>query len=206
MALDPDIEEKYVHNSKVMLGSAILLVILILVIILYRSYAHFCARRRRHLFPHTLPATSTSATAPVFNDRLDPTILKSLPTFTFSSAVHRPLQDCAVCLSEFEDGDKGRVLPNCSHAFHCQCIDAWFASHSNCPLCRSPVKRVTTPVEACSIPVSVELAVEVEAGGCSSLPPPVMCPRKPLNVVVEIPEEERGLDHRILSLKKFCSV
>ncbi|MED6171916.1 hypothetical protein PIB30_045312 [Stylosanthes scabra] len=201
MALDPDIEEKYVHNSKVMLGSAILLVILIFVIVLYRAYAHFCARRRRHLFPHTLPAdTSTSATgAPAFNDRLDPTILKSLPTFTFSSAAHRPLQDCAVCLSEFEDGDKGRVLPNCNHAFHCQCIDAWFASHSNCPLCRSPV---TAPVEACSIPVSVE----VEAGGCSSLPAPVMCPRKPLNVVLDIPEEERGLDHRILSLKRFCSV
>ncbi|MED6155197.1 hypothetical protein PIB30_003394 [Stylosanthes scabra] len=200
MALDPDIEEKYVHNSKVMVGSAILLVILIFVIVLYRAYAHFCARRRRHLFPHTLPATSNSATdAPAFNDRLDPTILKSLPTFTFSSFAHRPLQDCAVCLSEFEDGDKGRVLPNCNHAFHCQCIDAWFASHSNCPLCRSPV---TAPVETCSIPVKVE----VEAGGCSSLPAPVMCPRKPLNVVLEIPEEERGLDHRILSLKRFCSV
>ncbi|XP_025631253.1 E3 ubiquitin-protein ligase ATL31-like [Arachis hypogaea] len=31
---------------------------------------------------------------------------------------------CAVCLSEFKDMDKLRLLPKCSHVFHPECIDA----------------------------------------------------------------------------------
>ncbi|XP_022159854.1 E3 ubiquitin-protein ligase Os04g0590900-like isoform X2 [Momordica charantia] len=45
--------------------------------------------------------------------------------------------DCAVCLSEFQEDESLRLLPKCSHAFHLQCIDTWFKSHSNCPLCRA---------------------------------------------------------------------
>ncbi|KAJ0471561.1 putative transcription factor C2H2 family [Helianthus annuus] len=57
-------------------------------------------------------------------------------------------QDCAVCLSEFEENDKCLVLPNCKHCFHSGCIHIWFSNHSTCPLCRSPVvivDQVTTP-------------------------------------------------------------
>lgn len=70
---------------------------------------------------------------------LDVSILKTLASFVYSTATHDPLLECAVCLSEFEDGEHGRVLPNCKHAFHIECIDTWFHSHTNCPLCRSPV-------------------------------------------------------------------
>lgn len=47
--------------------------------------------------------------------------------------------ECAVCLGEFEEGEPVRLLPSCQHLFHLQCIDEWFISHSNCPLCRSPI-------------------------------------------------------------------
>lgn len=47
--------------------------------------------------------------------------------------------DCSVCLSEFQDDESLRLLPNCSHAFHVMCIDTWFKSHSNCPLCRANI-------------------------------------------------------------------
>lgn len=50
--------------------------------------------------------------------------------------------DCAVCLSEFEEGERVRMLPKCSHAFHLPCIDMWLRSHSNCPLCRA---NITSP-------------------------------------------------------------
>ncbi|PWZ05397.1 putative RING-H2 finger protein ATL49 [Zea mays] len=47
--------------------------------------------------------------------------------------------DCAVCLCEFADDDKLRLLPTCGHAFHVPCIDAWLLSHSTCPLCRASI-------------------------------------------------------------------
>ncbi|CAJ1877091.1 unnamed protein product [Sphenostylis stenocarpa] len=203
MTMEPDIESKYAHNGKVMVGTAILLFVLIILIILFNTYVRFCRRRRLALSSHSLPTTSSAEPC------LDPSVLKSLPTFSFSAAVHCSLQDCAVCLSEFADGDKGRVLPNCNHAFHANCIDTWFASHSTCPLCRTLVQ----PVAACpdaepgSVPVS-----EAEEGCSSSLPPPIGCPRKPLGIIIEVAEVERGLDPVTgdegfrCSLKRFCNV
>ncbi|XP_060185508.1 RING-H2 finger protein ATL54-like [Lycium barbarum] len=47
--------------------------------------------------------------------------------------------DCSVCLTEFEEDEKLRLLPKCSHAFHVTCIDTWLSSHTNCPLCRAPI-------------------------------------------------------------------
>lgn len=50
--------------------------------------------------------------------------------------------DCPVCLGEFQEDEKLRLLPKCSHAFHVYCIDTWLTSHSNCPLCRANVSCV----------------------------------------------------------------
>ncbi|KAH7447240.1 hypothetical protein KP509_01G098400 [Ceratopteris richardii] len=50
--------------------------------------------------------------------------------------------DCAVCLSHFEKKDRVRILPGCRHFFHVACIDKWFQSHANCPLCR---QHITLP-------------------------------------------------------------
>lgn len=45
--------------------------------------------------------------------------------------------ECAVCLNEFEDDETLRLIPKCDHVFHPECIDAWLASHSTCPVCRA---------------------------------------------------------------------
>ncbi|KAI5327557.1 PREDICTED: RING-H2 [Prunus dulcis] len=47
--------------------------------------------------------------------------------------------DCSVCLSEFEEDERLRLLPKCNHAFHLPCIDTWLKCHSNCPLCRANI-------------------------------------------------------------------
>ncbi|KAL0378968.1 UNVERIFIED_CONTAM: RING-H2 finger protein ATL54 [Sesamum radiatum] len=52
--------------------------------------------------------------------------------------------DCSVCLSEFQEDESIRLLPNCSHAFHGPCIDTWLRSHKNCPVCRAPVSSEAT--------------------------------------------------------------
>ncbi|XP_057539553.1 RING-H2 finger protein ATL74-like [Amaranthus tricolor] len=44
--------------------------------------------------------------------------------------------DCMVCLGEFIEGEKIKVLPKCNHGFHTKCIDTWLLSNSTCPTCR----------------------------------------------------------------------
>ncbi|XVE57116.1 hypothetical protein DITRI_Ditri04bG0065800 [Diplodiscus trichospermus] len=65
--------------------------------------------------------------------------LNMLPTFDYKAADEKgssPL-DCVVCLENFRKGDKCRLLPNCSHSFHSQCIDSWLLKTPICPICRT---------------------------------------------------------------------
>lgn len=68
---------------------------------------------------------------------LDQAFIDALPVFLYKELVglKEPF-DCAVCLCEFSEKDKLRLLPMCSHAFHINCIDTWLLSNSSCPLCR----------------------------------------------------------------------
>lgn len=47
--------------------------------------------------------------------------------------------ECAVCLEAFQSGDRCRVIPACSHAFHVPCADKWLSKCSVCPICRRSV-------------------------------------------------------------------
>ncbi|MBA0860787.1 hypothetical protein Goshw_021267 [Gossypium schwendimanii] len=72
---------------------------------------------------------------------LDQSVIESFPVFIYSCVkdlnIGKGALECAVCLSEFEDDEKLRFLPKCSHVFHLQCIDAWLAYHVTCPVCRA---------------------------------------------------------------------
>ncbi|KAK4430380.1 RING-H2 finger protein ATL80 [Sesamum alatum] len=63
-------------------------------------------------------------------------VVRSLPKFTYESSSGRGPAECAICLAEYADGDEVRVLPQCGHGFHRQCVDTWLGSHSSCPSCR----------------------------------------------------------------------
>ncbi|XP_050374915.1 RING-H2 finger protein ATL16 [Argentina anserina] len=52
--------------------------------------------------------------------------------------------ECAVCLNEFQEDEKLRIIPNCSHVFHIDCIDVWLQNNANCPLCRTSISSNTT--------------------------------------------------------------
>ncbi|KAG2307716.1 hypothetical protein Bca4012_083301 [Brassica carinata] len=69
---------------------------------------------------------------------LDQAFIDALPVFHYKEMVGASKEpfDCAVCLCEFTEKDKLRLLPMCSHAFHLNCIDTWLQSNSTCPLCR----------------------------------------------------------------------
>ncbi|XP_027337669.1 RING-H2 finger protein ATL14-like [Abrus precatorius] len=73
--------------------------------------------------------------------------LKNLPCFDYEEPEKGCSQvDCAVCLEKFKVGDVCRLLPNCSHSFHVQCIDLWILKTPFCPICRTWVhSRVMVP-------------------------------------------------------------
>lgn len=49
---------------------------------------------------------------------------------------------CAICLCEFNDGDKLKVL-RCGHSFHSECIDPWLINEKAlCPVCRRGIFQV----------------------------------------------------------------
>lgn len=52
-------------------------------------------------------------------------------------------EKCAVCLSDFEEGEWTQRLP-CAHHFHPQCIDRWLLLNKRCPLCMHPIDKVCT--------------------------------------------------------------
>ena len=55
---------------------------------------------------------------------------------------------CAICLEEFELGEKVRVLP-CGHKFHEDCLIPWLTErHASCPLCKMDVLQHVKEIEA----------------------------------------------------------
>lgn len=67
---------------------------------------------------------------------LKKSILRRIPIVIYGTGPNIAATDCPICLGEFMDGQKVRLLPKCKHGFHARCIDTWFLSHSSCPTCR----------------------------------------------------------------------
>ncbi|RWR94616.1 RING-H2 finger protein ATL2-like protein [Cinnamomum micranthum f. kanehirae] len=172
--------KSYAMSGRIMLMAIVILISVVLMILSLHLYARCIRLRhrrqnlrrlRRHrsrlliLLPHNhRPSNPTTACG------LDASVLASLPTFVFSSKTHQTPLECAVCLSEFEENEKGRLLPKCNHSFHIDCIDMWFLSHSSCPLCRAAVVP-ESPNEAISVSENrVERDPEIgsSSGLCSS--------------------------------------
>ncbi|KAF6156792.1 hypothetical protein GIB67_033261 [Kingdonia uniflora] len=108
----------------------------------------------------TTPASSSSSTIclPVVNrDKPTPTLL-SHPTLVFSAGMKLAgaEAECAICLSEFVDGEGVRVLPRCKHGFHVQCIQGWLSSHNSCPTCRSNCLTTSPPPQEADVEAQIE--------------------------------------------------
>lgn len=125
-----------------------------------------CSWLRRHLHGVTVADTrfSRSSTLP---SRLPPRppppaaglakkIIRTLPmiTFTASSEKDGKVAECPICLTEFVEGDEMRVLPQCGHVFHVNCVDTWLGKHSSCPSCRQFLGIAAGKCENCSTEIS----------------------------------------------------
>ncbi|KAL5580526.1 hypothetical protein UlMin_012968 [Ulmus minor] len=64
-------------------------------------------------------------------------VSSQIPEMVYGTeGINIPATECPICLGEFEEGERVRILPRCNHGFHAKCIDTWLAFRSSCPLCR----------------------------------------------------------------------
>ncbi|XP_054807515.1 RING-H2 finger protein ATL2-like [Prosopis cineraria] len=153
-------------TANILLTITLILFFLILLLISLQFYVRWYLRRarlrrrqrRRSYLVFYVDSLTPNASQPI---GLDPSVIQSLPVFVYSA--HSDPAECAVCLSEFQENESGRVLPKCNHTFHVECIDMWFQSHSTCPLCRSLVE----PVPPGDRP-GPEVVIDVREPGSSS--------------------------------------
>lgn len=69
--------------------------------------------------------------------RLPNSSLRKIPTAKFRKG--DPYETCAICLDDYVEGEKLRILP-CSHAYHSKCIDPWLTRNRRvCPMCKRKV-------------------------------------------------------------------
>lgn len=97
------------------------------------------------------------------NRGLDESAIRAIPIFKFKKRdvvageedQNKSSQECSVCLNEFQEDEKLRIIPNCCHVFHIDCIDIWLQGNANCPLCRTSVScDASFPLDLISAPSS----------------------------------------------------
>lgn len=175
METEREIENNYALSGKIMLTAIIILFAVIIIMLclhfLIRYYLlrdrtrqHLRRNRRQPFIFYVDPSAPASLTLAVSRG-LDASVISSLPVFKYSPKTDQAVE-CAVCLSDFEDGETGRILPKCNHSFHIDCIDMWFQSHSTCPLCRAPVEAA--PVQATRQEVTIDMCEPELVLGSSS--------------------------------------
>lgn len=92
---------------------------------------------------------------------LDSAAIAALPTFPYKkygasknddeeNNNNGSLMECSICLSAVEEGETVKLLPECFHSFHGNCVDMWLRGHKTCPVCRIEVLSSTSAVHQLS--------------------------------------------------------
>ncbi|KAJ4963455.1 hypothetical protein NE237_023394 [Protea cynaroides] len=154
-----------------------------IIVILYtlRRIYVWCVHlrnRRRHeqRYPQIIIAIGASQVPSLDRPRtgLDPSIIALLPTFIYKKSDVNDgtaATECSICLSSLEEEEMVRLLPNCLHLFHTQCIDIWLSSQSTCPICRTMAEP--------QAPLVPEQELEIQTHGTDDEVPPL----EPLNSI-----------------------
>ncbi|PON40671.1 43kDa postsynaptic protein [Parasponia andersonii] len=113
----------------------ILLCALICALALNAAIRCFLRGQQRHR-----PVVDRRQQQPKSNAGVAAVALEGVPALVYSAATKTKLAgaeaECAICLSEFEEGQGIRLMARCNHGFHDHCIHQWLSSNSSCPTCR----------------------------------------------------------------------
>ncbi|CAH0722970.1 unnamed protein product, partial [Brenthis ino] len=106
-------------NTHLLLPFAVVVVLCLVVILIFMIVK--CIKDRRRARRHRLPNRA----------------LRKIPTCKFSKG--DPYDTCAICLDDYQEGERLRVLP-CAHAYHAACVDPWLTQNRRvCPVCKRRV-------------------------------------------------------------------
>ncbi|KAH7663656.1 E3 ubiquitin-protein ligase RNF13 protein [Dioscorea alata] len=108
-----------------------------------------CFFVRRHRVRHETPSLPVRE----FHG-MSKRLVKAMPSLIFTSVLDDKCTSmtCAICLEDYNVGDKLRVLP-CRHKFHAFCVDSWLTAwRSFCPVCKRDARTSSSdpPASECT--------------------------------------------------------
>ncbi|KAL1169737.1 hypothetical protein V6Z11_A05G166900 [Gossypium hirsutum] len=132
---EDDDKREFAVSRKIMLAAIATLLGVVTIIVLLHLCSRYHLRRKErrqraalHRQRTQITAINESSINEALKSGLDPLIIASLPMFTYKITPgqvddHDEPTECSVCLGTITEEFTDRVLLNCKHMFHVECID-----------------------------------------------------------------------------------
>ncbi|KAL9385313.1 hypothetical protein Peur_022323 [Populus x canadensis] len=97
---------------------------------------------RRNAVSNTQRNTATATVSPrptILVMGLDESTIESFDKLVLGESKRLPGPNgstCVICLSEYNSKETLRMIPECKHCFHADCVDEWLRMNGTCPVCR----------------------------------------------------------------------
>lgn len=98
------------------------------------------AGQRRRLINAELSNSAIAPRQSIVLSGLDGPTIESFPKTLLGESKRLPRPNdntCSICLGEYQAKETLRIIPECNHYFHADCIDEWLQMKASCPVCRN---------------------------------------------------------------------
>jgi len=136
------------NNTGLDIFTKLFLLLLFLSLIIRVCYVYMTLRRDQGDNDNM----NNSTTPMMHNDQnnsltgLPFSVIKSYHTFPYSktNSVGTTCEHettCAICIEDYQESEMLRMMPQCRHYFHRDCVDSWLKVNATCPVCRNSLKE-----------------------------------------------------------------
>uniref|UniRef100_A0A7S0XIB6 RING-type domain-containing protein n=1 Tax=Erythrolobus madagascarensis TaxID=708628 RepID=A0A7S0XIB6_9RHOD len=125
------------------LSLTLVVINLVLVVLSLCMTCCLCSIAARSAVEEQFRQAMNASSRPMSKDEIS-----TVPEITFEHGMYKA-EDCvcAICLCDYEPGEKLRTLP-CNHHFHTPCIDRWASIDRSCPMCKQDITSASPAVAA----------------------------------------------------------